>query len=175
MGFKTRESRKEQGRKKLHAEREEYFRLVQQGFSNARASRRVGVNPRTGREGRNGRPEGGKKRPRPLDPRGRPRRRPDTSLNPSASTSPTGWVRRPPSGQIAAELGRSPSTISREIRRNLTVDPRGQRHYRPYAAQSRADARRPRPKPGKIGQCTRLRDYIQERLERRWSQSPDSP
>ncbi|WP_430336324.1 helix-turn-helix domain-containing protein [Rhodococcus sp. ACT016] len=43
---------------------------------------------------------------------------------------------------IAAELERSPSTISREIRRK--------RHpvsgqYRPHAAQARADARRPRP------------------------------
>lgn len=39
----------------------------------------------------------------------------------------------------------------------------------PYAAQARADARRPRSKPGKIGQCIQLRNYIQECLERRWS------
>ncbi|MFE6744225.1 IS30 family transposase [Streptomyces tubercidicus] len=70
---------------------------------------------------------------------------------------------------IAAELGRSPSTISREIRRNCTVDPRGGRHYRPHAAQARADARRPRPKPGKIGQNRELRDFIQDRLDLRWS------
>ncbi|MEV6940409.1 IS30 family transposase, partial [Streptomyces sp. NPDC051132] len=68
--------------------------------------------------------------------------------------------------QIAAELGRAPSTISREIRRN--------RHpvsgqYRPHAAQARAVARRPRPKPGKIGLNPELRDFIQRRLTLRWS------
>jgi transposase, IS30 family len=70
---------------------------------------------------------------------------------------------------IAAELGRSPSTVSREIRRNGTIDPRGRRHYRPHAAQSRAEARRPRPKPGKIAQNPELRDFIQDRLTIRWS------
>ncbi|WP_344545205.1 IS30 family transposase, partial [Streptomyces levis] len=72
---------------------------------------------------------------------------------------------------IAAELGRSPSTISREIRRN-GMPLRGDASrwaYRPHAAQSRADARRPRPKPGKIGQNPELRDFIQHYLERRWS------
>jgi IS30 family transposase len=66
---------------------------------------------------------------------------------------------------IAAELGRSPSTISREVRRN--AHPCGA--YRPHAAQARAEARRPRPKPGKIAQNPELRAYIQARLERRWS------
>ena len=42
---------------------------------------------------------------------------------------------------IAAELGRSPSTVSREIRRNRTEGTRGQWYYRPHAAQARADAR----------------------------------
>ncbi|MFF7887579.1 IS30 family transposase [Streptomyces sp. NPDC020794] len=67
---------------------------------------------------------------------------------------------------IAAELGRSPSTVSREIRRNRHAV-NGQ--YRPYAAQDRADARRPRPKPGKIGQNPALRKFIQDRLDLRWS------
>jgi IS30 family transposase len=71
--------------------------------------------------------------------------------------------------QIAAELGRSPSMISREIRRNGTVDPRGARHYRPHSAQARADSRRPRPKPGKVAQNLQLRAFIQEHLDLRWS------
>ncbi|MHC3412736.1 helix-turn-helix domain-containing protein, partial [Streptomyces sp. DT17] len=50
---------------------------------------------------------------------------------------------------IAAELGRSPATVSREIRRKRHP---GNGPYRPHAAQARADARRPRPTPGKIGQ-----------------------
>ena len=64
MDFEIRESRKEQGPRKLQREREEHFRLMQLRFGNLEACRRVGVNPRTGREWRNGRPEGRKKRPR---------------------------------------------------------------------------------------------------------------
>ncbi|MFE7713139.1 IS30 family transposase [Streptomyces sp. NPDC057486] len=73
--------------------------------------------------------------------------------------------------QIAAELGRSPSTISREIRRNGVPVRAGSSQwvYRPHAAQSRAEARRPRPKTGKIGQNPELRDFIQRHLEQRWS------
>lgn len=49
------------GFKKLRKERETYFRLLRQGVGNAEACRIVGVNDRTGREWRNGRPEGRKK------------------------------------------------------------------------------------------------------------------
>ncbi|MEU0926244.1 hypothetical protein ABZ390_18930 [Streptomyces solisilvae] len=65
MDCKVRESRKEQGPRKLQREREEYFRLMHLGFGNLEACRRIGVNPRTGREWRNGRPKGRKKPPRP--------------------------------------------------------------------------------------------------------------
>lgn len=41
--------------------------------------------------------------------------------------------------------------------------------YRPHAAQARADARRPRPKPGKIRQNHELRDFVQDGLDQRWS------
>ncbi|MFJ6567178.1 IS30 family transposase [Streptomyces sp. NPDC091292] len=71
---------------------------------------------------------------------------------------------------IAAELGRSPSTISREIRRNGVLYAGSKVWaYRPHAAQARADARKPRPKPGKIGQNPALANFVQEHLERRWS------
>ncbi|MEU1459383.1 IS30 family transposase, partial [Streptomyces sp. NPDC005727] len=36
-------------------------------------------------------------------------------------------------------------------------------------AQARADARRPRPKPGKISRNPELREFIQHRLHLRWS------
>ncbi|MGW2542310.1 IS30 family transposase, partial [Kitasatospora sp. NPDC001574] len=55
MTFEIREDRQPQGPRKLRVEREEYFRLVQQGYSSKEASRLVGVHPRTGREWRNGR------------------------------------------------------------------------------------------------------------------------
>ncbi|WP_455431780.1 IS30 family transposase, partial [Streptomyces hawaiiensis] len=67
---------------------------------------------------------------------------------------------------IAAELGRSPSTVSREIRRNRHPA-NGQ--YRPFAAQARADDRRPRPKPRKISQNPELRAAVQAGLDERWS------
>ncbi|MFD0034356.1 hypothetical protein ACFVJK_40295 [Streptomyces sp. NPDC127172] len=44
MDFKIREIRTAQGQKKLLRERETYFRLMQQGFSNNQACRIVGIN-----------------------------------------------------------------------------------------------------------------------------------
>ncbi len=73
--------------------------------------------------------------------------------------------------KIAAELGRSPSTISREIRRN-GMPLRGKEStwaYRPFAAHRRALDRRPRPKLGKIGQNPQLREFIAAHLLLRWS------
>ncbi|MFK3985779.1 IS30 family transposase [Micromonospora sp. NPDC050397] len=62
---------------------------------------------------------------------------------------------------IAVELGRDRSTISREIRRNRHP---GSGDYRPYAAQERADARRPRPKTGKLAARPGLRFLVQAML-----------
>lgn len=66
--------------------------------------------------------------------------------------------------QIAGALGRAPSTISRELRRNRSSTG----HY-PYAAHRKAAKRRPRPKPRKLVACGRLRGYVQEKLAARWS------
>jgi len=68
---------------------------------------------------------------------------------------------------IAARLGRSPSTISREIARN-----RGSGHswrYRAGVGQDRADRMAVRPKPSKIAEDGRLREYVEAGLRRRWS------
>jgi|tagenome__1003787_1003787.scaffolds.fasta_scaffold20775221_1 IS30 family transposase len=67
--------------------------------------------------------------------------------------------------QIAAELGRVPSSISREIRRNC--DEHGR--YLPHAAHRAAARRRPRPKPAKLVANRQLASWIQEKLRRRWS------
>jgi transposase, IS30 family len=71
--------------------------------------------------------------------------------------------------EIARRLGRSPSTISREIARGcLTRRPRGR--YRASVAQARADARARRPKPAKLVLHPRLRDWVADKLERlQWS------
>ena len=68
--------------------------------------------------------------------------------------------------RIAAELGRSPSTVSREVTRNR--DP-GSGSYRPFAAQARSADRRPRPKQRKFTTNAALRTFVQDHLEKRWS------
>jgi IS30 family transposase len=65
---------------------------------------------------------------------------------------------------VARRLGRSPSTISREVGRNR---PPG-RPYRAVAAQVAAEQRARRPKPRKL-QDERLRARVQALLEDRWS------
>ncbi|MDJ0379541.1 helix-turn-helix domain-containing protein, partial [Streptomyces sp. G-G2] len=170
MDFRIREVRSPQGRKKLAEERAGYFQLMQQGLSNKEACRIVGINPKTGRRWRNGRnASGGNKAAPPIH----------AVVPPSASSRylceadrihiadrlrEKATVRA-----IAAELGRSPSTVSREIRRNRTDGTRGTWHYRPYAAQARADARRPRPKTRKIHDIPELRDAVQAMLDEKWS------
>ncbi|XDO63887.1 IS30 family transposase [Streptomyces sp. RLB1-33] len=67
---------------------------------------------------------------------------------------------------IARELGRSPATISREVRRNS--DPRTGK-YHPFQAQRRAAVRRARSKDGKMRRDPELKEFIQQRLDRRWS------
>ncbi|MFD8827893.1 helix-turn-helix domain-containing protein, partial [Streptomyces sp. NPDC059605] len=54
MAFEIREIRTPQGKKKLVREREEYFRLMDQGVSSREACRIVGINRRTGKRWRNG-------------------------------------------------------------------------------------------------------------------------
>lgn len=64
---------------------------------------------------------------------------------------------------IARKLGRSPSTISREIRRNSSTRS-GEFDYRAIAAQWHADRAAKRPKISKLVVNPVLRDYVQERL-----------
>jgi IS30 family transposase len=66
---------------------------------------------------------------------------------------------------IAARLGRSPSTVSREVRRNS----RGRRHYRALAAQGQAQWRARRPKTARLAGNAELRAWVQGKLELRWS------
>jgi len=64
---------------------------------------------------------------------------------------------------IARQVGRSPSTISRELRRNATTRGGGL-EYRATTAQWHADRRARRPKTAKLAANPRLRRYVQERL-----------
>ena len=77
-------------------------------------------------------------------------------------------MRRAGSGvrAIARALGRAPSTISRELRRN--ADDIGGA-YGPHRAQQMATHRLKRPKPRKIMPGTRLWDEIKAGLDKHWS------
>lgn len=67
---------------------------------------------------------------------------------------------------IARKLGRSPSTISREIRRNSATRS-GEFDYRAINAQWHADRSAKRPKASKLTLNPTLRDYVQDRLSGR--------
>jgi IS30 family transposase len=66
--------------------------------------------------------------------------------------------------QIAAGLGRSPSTVSREVARNG-----GRRAYRACRADRAALRRACRPRASKLVVCPRLRKVVEAKLELRWS------
>ena len=65
--------------------------------------------------------------------------------------------------EIARRLERSPSTISRELRRNAATRG-GTLQYRATVAQWKAERAAERPKVAKLAQNRRLQAYVQERL-----------
>jgi IS30 family transposase len=65
---------------------------------------------------------------------------------------------------IARRLGRSPSTVSREVARNG-----GRGGYRACQADRGALRLMRRPKVAKLARCARLRAVVQAKLELRWS------
>jgi IS30 family transposase len=81
---------------------------------------------------------------------------------------------------IAAALNRAPSTISREVERNGSMDSSGsksrssaeslpqRRRYAPYAAQKHAELRARRPKGCKLDHAP-LVEVVEDRLGRKWS------
>jgi transposase, IS30 family len=68
--------------------------------------------------------------------------------------------------EIGRRLGRSPSTVSRELKRNA-----GRRggEYLPERAHRLAWERQRRPKQPKLARCPELRGRVQEMLDKRWS------
>lgn len=67
--------------------------------------------------------------------------------------------------RIAAQMGRAPSTISRELRRNTTSN----RGYMPHTAHRLSVRRRARPRPARLVADADLRRYVQARLRKKWS------
>jgi IS30 family transposase len=65
--------------------------------------------------------------------------------------------------EIARRMGRAPSTISRELRRNAATRG-GTLEYRATVAQWKAERAARRPKTAKLADHDGLREYVQERL-----------
>ena len=65
---------------------------------------------------------------------------------------------------IALRLGRSPSTVARDVASNG-----GRQHYRAWQADARAVTLARRPKVAKFVACPRLRHEVERRLKMRWS------
>jgi IS30 family transposase len=65
--------------------------------------------------------------------------------------------------EIARRMRRSPSTVSRELRRNAATRG-GVLHYRATVAQWKAERAAERPKAAKLARNARLRAYVQDRL-----------
>jgi IS30 family transposase len=152
------------------AKREQFARLIAQGVPSAQACRMVGVNPRTGKRWRHGRTINGSSGRRLHYPpviSSRKREISSRYLSEEERVCIADLLRqRLGVRAIAAELGRSPATISRELRGNC--DP-GSGQYRPFAAQRLAAGRRVRPGRGKLVCDAVLRKFVADRLDKRWS------
>jgi transposase, IS30 family len=169
--FEIREVRSPQGRRKLLAERRVYLDLVARGMSTAEACRIVGINRKTGYRWRFGRAsQAGRKTTRPSAPPRPAPAQPEVSSRFLSQDERLviADLRRAGAGvrAIARELGRDPSTISRELKRNSHP---GSGDYRPHAAHARARAHRTRPKTSKIAASPELRERVQEMLDDRCS------
>lgn len=66
--------------------------------------------------------------------------------------------------EIARLIGRSPSTVSRELTRNAATRG-GKLEYRASVARWKSELVARRPKPAKLVTSPRLRQYVQDRLE----------
>jgi IS30 family transposase len=146
-----------------------YVQLIAQGVNNSEASRLVGINRKTGnrwRYGRKVRNSAGAfviyapvkiNETKPRSPRYlSEQERIQIADLLAATTSLRG---------IAEQLGRAPSTISREIGRNSDPDGR----YRPHHADHAARCRACKPRKRRIAVDQALAEVVQRLLARRWS------
>ena len=173
-----------------HPGREEYFQLRKAGSSRREAARRVGTNIRTARDWDQGIRKSSNRRiypdgrvvdykhgvttmTAPAGTAGKPSHLPavEEPIDPRYLSLPERETIRDlaTSGAsvraIAQVMGRSPSTISRELGRN--ADP--VLGYLPHGAHRKAAARRQRPKTAKLAGESDLRDYVEAKLLLRWS------
>lgn len=157
------------GRRPQSAKRQQFFGLLARGWTPAAARREVGISRTTSQNWRNG-----YKTYRhgevagfvaPLDPlivrRVSVRFLSQDERVEIADLHRAGVSVR----QIAGRIGRSPSTVSRELRRNGRKD--GQ--YRPFEAHQRAAMRRRRRRLPRWQTTPALEAFLLEHLQQRWS------
>lgn len=139
---------------------ERYWALRRRGFSNTTASRMVGVHRGQGTRWEVRVNAAGEGMPKPRSTSAR-----YLSLSERERIA-DGIAQRLSLRVIAVQLGRSPSTVAREVARNR--DPVSGR-YGPFTADRAAQVRARRPKVRKVQQHPRLARFIQARLNKRWS------
>src|SRR3954452_25529106 len=150
-------------------EQQRFGQLIAQGVSNSEACRLVGINRKTGtrwRYGRSVRNSAGAvvtyppvkiTVPRPRSPRSLS----EQERNMIADLLAAKLTIR----GIAARLGRAPSTVSREIRRNSDLDGR----YRPHHAEQAARLRACKPRKRGVAVDGVLGEVVGRLLAKRWS------
>jgi len=152
------------------AKREQYAQLIGRGVPSAEACRIVGINPRTGKRWRHGRTitsSSGKRLHYPPVINARKTKISSRYLSEDERVRIGDLQRRGYTVRaIAIDLGRSPATVSRELRRNRD-ERSGQ--YRPFTAERLAAERRARPGRGKLINDPVLRAFVAQRLGKRWS------
>src|SRR3954470_1482953 len=148
---------------------QQYVRLIAQGLNNSEACRLVGINRKTSNRWRYGRtvvntagelvryPAVRVAAPRPRSPR--------YLSEPERIVIADRLTCGESIRAIARELGRAPSTISREIARNSDPDGR----YRPHHAEHAARSRTRRPRPRRIAMDGVLAGVVARLLGQRWS------
>jgi transposase, IS30 family len=151
-------------------EKQEWFvRLIAQGVSNSEACRIVGVNRRTGTRWRYGRTilnTAGEPVHYPPVRFTAPKARHPRYLSLAERTTIADLRRAGVSvSDIAQELGRAASTVSRELRRN--ADGRGR--YLPATAQRLAAERKSRSRPRRLTHDVQLFGVVADLLGKRWS------
>jgi IS30 family transposase len=162
--------RKSRGAPPKNTARAHYDQLMKQGVGNSEACRIVGISRSSGTRWRYGHSvvlkSGDIKKYAPISHR-RPVVISARFLSESERITIADLLHaRRSIRAIAREIGRSPSTVSREIRRN-THEPSG--NYRPRTAQRSAERRRCRQRIGKIAENPELREFVREHLKQRWS------
>jgi transposase, IS30 family len=146
-----------------------YVQLIAQGLGNSEACRVVGIDRKTGNRWRYGRKVRNSAGALVIYPpvkiiESRPRSPRYLSEQERIRIADLLAAKMSVRG-IGEELGRAPSTVSREIRRNRDPDGR----YRPHHAEHAARRRACKPRKRRIAGDEVLAEAVQRLLSRRWS------